>query len=405
MIKNASDSRMKERVGLLVGLMVCLMTVAFSSIGIYTPAMPAIARDLGVGHAEVQATLGIYLAAFAIGQLLYGPYSDRYGRRPALFVGLAIYVAGSILCMTAPSIEMLMVGRGVQALGGCAGPVLSRAILRDLFDRDEGARIMAYIGLVMGVAPAFAPVFGGYLEVAFGWRSIFILLTLLGAIVLGLMIWLLEETNQSPHGSKRDGFLSMVLEYPRILRSRAFIGYTLVTGFSMGTIFVYVAAAPFVLIDVLHVPPDVYGWYALIPTGANIAGSFLAGRFTMRAGGDRMILIGTGFILAGGLGMLFFVALGVLSVATVVAPMCFIHLGAGMMFPSATQSAVAMFPQRAGTASSLNGFIQMLIAALAVTLVGYLPGHSQLPMALMMAGSAILTALFIPLSRTRPRPA
>lgn len=394
---------MKDRVGLLVGLMVCLMTVAFSSIGIYTPAMPAIARDLGVGQAEVQATLGIYLAAFAIGQLLYGPYSDRYGRRPALFVGLAIYVAGSILCMTAPSIEMLMVGRGVQALGGCAGPVLSRAILRDLFDRDEGARIMAYIGLVMGVAPAFAPVFGGYLEVAFGWRSIFILLTILGAIVLVLMIWLLEETNQSPHGTKRDGVLSNVLEYPRILRSRAFLGYTLLTGFSMGTVFTYVAAAPFVLIDVLHVPPDLYGWFALIPTGANIGGSFIAGRFTMRIGGERMILIGTGFVLAGGLAMLLFVVLGVLSIATVVGPMCLIHLGVGMMFPSATQGAVAMFPQRAGTASSLNGFIQMMVGALAATLVGYLPGESQLPMAMMMAGSAILTALCIPLTRTRPR--
>jgi DHA1 family bicyclomycin/chloramphenicol resistance-like MFS transporter len=396
---------MKERVGLLIGLMVCLMTVAFSSIGIYTPAMPAIARDLGVGQAEVQATLGIYLAAFAIGQLLYGPYSDRYGRRPALFVGLAIYVVGSIMCMTAPSIEMLMVGRGVQALGGCAGPVLSRAILRDLFDRDQGARIMAYIGLVMGVAPAFAPVFGGYLEVAFGWRSIFVLLTLIGAIVLGLMIWLLEETNQSPHGTKRDGVLSMVLEYPRILRSRVFLGYTLLTGFSMGTVFTYVAAAPFVLIDVLHVPPDLYGWFALIPTAANIAGSFLAGRFTMRLGGDRMILMGTACIVAGGGAMLLFVVAGILSIATVVGPMCVIHLGVGMMFPSATQGAVAMFPQRAGTASSLNGFIQMMIGALAATLVGYLPGESQLPMALMMAGSAVLTAFCIPLTRLRPKTA
>lgn len=390
---------MKERTGLLIGLIVCWMTVAFSTIGIYTPAMPAIARDLGVSQAEVQATLGVYLAAFAIGQLLYGTYSDRYGRRPALFVGLAIYVAGSVLCVVAPSIDMLIIGRGVQALGGCAGPVLSRAILRDLYDRDQGAKLMAYVSVVMGVAPAFAPVLGGYLEVAFGWRSIFVVLTGVGALVLALSIWLLQETNQSPPSVKRGGVLSLALEYPRILRSRAFVGYTLLTGFTMGAIMAYVAGAPFVLIELLEIPPEIYGWYAMIPTFANIAGSFLAGRLTTRLGGERMILAGTAAILLGGLSVLGFALAGVVSVASVMGPMCLIHLGTGLMFPSAMQGAVSLFPQRAGTASSLNGFLQMLISAVGASLVGRMPGDQAMPMAITMAACAVLTALSLLLVR------
>jgi len=323
--------------------------------------------------------------------------------RPALFVGLAIYVVGSVLCMTASSIEMLLLGRGVQALGGCAGPVLSRAILRDLFDRYQGARLMAVISLVMGFAPAFAPVLGGYLEVAFGWRSIFVVLTLLGALVLGLMVWLLEETNQSPHGGRRDGVLSLVLEYPRLLRSAPFIGYTLITGFTMASIFVYVAATPFVLIDMLGLRPDLYGWYAIIPTLANLAGSALATRLTLRLGGEPMILLGGVAILVGGLATLACALVGYITVAAVIVPMCCIHVGSGLMFPSATQGAVSLFPQRAGTASSLNGFLQMQLAALAVT--GLLPGSAHVGMAAMMAAGAVLTVLSIPLSRRRPRAA
>lgn len=394
---------MKDRTGVLIGLIVCWMTVAFSSIGIYTPAMPAIALDLGVSQAEVQATLAVYLAAFAFGQLFYGPYADRYGRRPALLVGLAIYVVGSVLCVTASDVDTLLIGRGIQALGGCAGPVLSRAILRDLFDRDQGARLMAYVGMVMGVAPAFAPVIGGYLEVAFGWRSIFVLLSIIGALVLVLTIWLLKETNQSPHGVKRDGVLTLVLQYPSLLRSRAFVGYTLLTGFVMGATMAYVAGAPFVLINLLGIPADVYGWYAMIPTFANIGGSMVASRILVRVGGDRMILIGTAFVLFGGLAVLGFALAGIVSIAVVMGPMCFIHFGTGLMFPSAMQGAVSLFPQRAGTASSLNGFLQMLIGALGASLVGRMPGDQQMPMALTMGACAVLAVFAMLLTRSATR--
>ena len=247
---------MQERLPLLIFLMVCLMTVAYSTIGIYTPAMPAIAAHFGATAGEVQLTFSAYLIAFSFGQLIYGPLSDRHGRRLAIFVGLAIYVLGSALSALSVSIEMLVVARAVQALGGCAGPVLARAIMRDLFDRDEGARMMAFVAMVMGVAPAFAPVFGGYLQVAFGWESIFWVLTGVGALVLILFIFLLRETHAGSSRAVGGGVLAMLLVYPRLMKSRLFIGYTLNAGFAMATIFVYIASAPFVLIELLDIPPD-----------------------------------------------------------------------------------------------------------------------------------------------------
>ena len=189
---------MKPRVVPLVALMAGLVAVAFVSIGIYTPSMPAIETYIAASSAEVQLTFSAYIIACAVGQLLYGPVSDRFGRKPALYLGLVIYILGCGVCLAAPNIETLILGRGVQAFGGCAGPVVIRAILRDLFSRDEGARLFSFIGLAMGLAPAFAPVSCGLLQVTFGWQSIFVLLTVAGGVMLVLIILFLQESNRSP---------------------------------------------------------------------------------------------------------------------------------------------------------------------------------------------------------------
>jgi len=384
---------------LLIFLMVCLMTVAYSTIGIYTPAMPAIAAHFGATAGEVQLTFSAYLIAFSFGQLIYGPLSDRHGRRPAIFIGLVIYVIGSALSALATSIEMLIVARAIQALGGCAGPVLARAIMRDLFDRDEGARLMAFVAMVMGVAPAFAPVFGGYLQVAFGWESIFWVLTGVGAIVLVLFVLFLKETHTGSNRAVGGGVMAMLMVYPRLMRSRLFIGYTLNAGFAMATIFVYVATAPFILIELLDIPPDIYGWYSLIPTFFNLAGAYVATRYTVRMGGLRMMLYGSIMVFVGSMTMVAFAAIGYLSVFTVVGPMAIVAFGLANVFPSAAQGAVSVAPRQAGAASSLNGFLTMLIASAAVVIVGLLPPGTQIPMAAVVGAMGILTMVSLLLTR------
>jgi DHA1 family bicyclomycin/chloramphenicol resistance-like MFS transporter len=383
---------MKPRVVPLVALMAGLVAVAFVSIGIYTPSMPAIETYFDVSPAEVQITFSAYIIAFAAGQLLYGPVSDRYGRKPALYLGLVIYTLGSALCLVAPNIETLILGRGVQAFGGCAGPVVIRAILRDLFSRDEGARLFSFIGLAMGLAPAFAPVIGGLLQVTFGWQSIFVLLTVAGGVMFVLVVLFLPESNRNPIRSAPllAGFVS---DYPRIMRSIPFIGYTINIGAGMSALFVYIAGAPFVLITMLGVPPDRFGWIVIIPTLFNLLGAAVASQLTLRLGGDRMIYLGTGFIAVAGTVLLSAAFLFQPSVAAIVGPICFGSFGLSLLFPSSAQGAVSLFPERAGAASSLNGFLQMLIVAAATIAVGLMGDGSQFPLVYGVAASALLCVL------------
>ena len=283
-------------------------------------------------------------------------------------------------------------GRGVQAFGACAGPVVMRAILRDLFSRDEGARLFSIVGLAMGAAPAFAPVIGGYLQVTFGWQSIFVLLTVAGGLMLFLIAAFLKESNQSLERSRPllSGFVS---DYPRIMRSLPFLGYTLNIGAAMSAMFVYISGVPFVLINMLGVPPDLFGWFVIIPTMFNLLGAAVASQLTLRLGGDRMVVVGTGFVTAGG-AILLAAALNLEpSVAAVVGPMCLISFGLSMLFPSSAQGAVTLFADRAGAASSLNGFLQMFLVAVATLVVGLLGDGTQFPMVYGVAISGVLSAV------------
>jgi len=277
--------------------------------------------------------------------------------------------------------------------------VVTRAILRDSYSRDRSAQIMAYVGMAIVAAPAFAPVLGGYLQVAFGWQAIFVFLIGLGAFMLVVTWTSLEETNPVRTTAPRSAIRDMISAYPAMLRSRRFLAFTLQTGFGAGAIFTYMAGAPFILIEMLGVRPHNFGWLVMIPSLFNFAGSFVASRLTVRVGGDRMVLFGSAFICAGGLLMLGLALAGVLGIAAIIGPAALILFGLANTWPSSSQGAINAFPERAGIASSLNGFLMMTMAATAMMLAGALRDGTQLPMTYVVAGccvAAFLSVLLIP---------
>ncbi len=372
-------------------IVVVLVTglVAFGAIStdLYLPSLPAIAAHFGVDAGEAQLTLSVFLIGFALSQLVYGALSDRFGRRPVLLVGLVIYVLASIACMLAPSIGLLIAARLLQAVGACAGVVLGRAVVRDVYGRERAARVLSYVGMAMALAPALGPILGGFIQVWFGWRASFLVLALFGATILAGAVTQLPETNQSRDPTLRLG--RQLLNYRSLLQHRAYLGHVLVATCAYSGIFVFISGSSFLLIDVLGLSPEEYGLcFAAIVVGYML-GTLLSGRLTMRLGLERMILIGSLVgLLAGGTAAVLSLA-GVVDLLAVLAPFFLFLVGCGLMLPNALAGAMGPFPTMAGAASALLGFIQMVVAAGIGVAVGQLHDETGRGMALALAVVAI----------------
>lgn len=360
------------------------------ALNIFMPSMPGLARHFQVDYGLVQLTLTVYLIGLGMAQLLYGPLSDRYGRRPVLLCGLSIFCLGSLLCMLAPSIEMLIGGRVLQAIGGCSGLVLGRAIIRDLYDRDRSAAMIGYVTMAMSLAPMFSPALGGYLDTLLGWRASFAFCVLSGILVLGWVLFTLPETLAEPGFG--EGARAMLRSYAGLVRSPAFCGYALQTAFSSGVFFAFIAGAPFVVVTVMGLPSSAYGLWFIVVSLGYLAGNFCTGRFAVRLGVDRMIAIGAIIGLLGILGLAAIGWLGLLTLPGLFLPMAVVALSNGLTLPNGTAGAVSVNPRAAGAAAGLSGALQMLVGAGAAVLVGY--GQdvdpSQYPMIWTMLGSGLL---------------
>lgn len=393
------------RTKLLPILLTALVAFGPISTDLYLPSLPALTRAFGAEATTVQLTLSVFLAGFAASQLVYGPLSDRFGRRPVLLAGVALYLAASIGCALAPSIEALIVGRFFQALGACCGPVLGRAVVRDLYGREQAARMLAYIATAMALAPAIGPILGGYLTVWLGWRSNFWLLAGFGALVLASAALLLGETNRH-----RDPLATrparLAANYLSLVRHRGYVGYALIVASVYSGIFAFISGSPHLFIDALGLSPDRYGMcFAAVVIGY-MAGTFGAGRLTLRLGIDRMIAIGAVLALAGGLAMALFAVAGWLSVATVVAPFSLFMAGAGVILPNALAGGVGPFPTMAGAASALMGFVQMAVAAAVGIAVARFADGTAAPMAVaVLAVAAAAGVAFLTLVRPARRTA
>jgi DHA1 family bicyclomycin/chloramphenicol resistance-like MFS transporter len=371
-----------------IALLVAVAAVSPLGINMYLPSMPGMARAFGVDFTTIQLTLSLYLAAMAVGQLIIGSLSDRFGRRPVLLTGLLVFVIGSLICLSAQNVGALFAGRVVQALGGCAGITLSRAIVRDLYGRNQVASMIGYVTMGMAVAPMLAPTIGGMLDTLYGWRASFVFLMLFGGLALLFTFLSLPETNHNrgTAGSVRQLWHS----YTSLLRSRLFWGYTLAASFISAVFFAFLAGAPYVMIELMGRSPAEYGFYfAIVPSGY-ILGNFVTGRFAGRIGPNRMILIGTVMALLSVAAMAVVFATGVLHPMALFGPMFFIGTGNGLVLPSGIAGAVSVKPDIAGAAAGLSGSLQIGFGALVAPVIGATLSTTVWPLIIIMAVCSLL---------------
>lgn len=372
----------------LIATLVIISTVSPLGINMYLPSMPNMARALGVDSATIQLTLSLYLAAVAVGQLFIGPLSDRFGRRPVLLTGLSFFVVGSFICLMASNVGVLILGRVVQAIGGCAGITLSRAIVRDLYGRDQAASMIGYVTMGMAVAPMVAPTVGGILETFYGWRASFFFLVVYGGLTLIAAFAQVHETNRN-RGLSGSAW-QILLGYASLLRSRPFWGYTLTTSLVSGVFFAFIAGAPHAMINLMGRSPAEYGFYFATVPGGYLLGNFISGRFAGRFGPNRMILAGTILTLASVAAMAAGIGAGFMHPVALFVPMFFVGVGNGLVLPSGIAGAVSVNPSVAGAAAGLTGSLQMGFGALVAPLVGAMIVTSVWPLIIIMAASSLL---------------
>ncbi|WP_421707334.1 multidrug effflux MFS transporter [Algihabitans sp.] len=373
-----------------------LILVAVSAIGplalnLFVPSMPGLQVDFGIPYATAQLTLTLYLIGLAVAQLIYGPLSDRFGRRPVLIGGLWLFVAGSLAAAAAPSIELLIAARLAQSLGGAAGIVLARAIVRDLYGREKAASMIGYITMAWVLAPMVAPTVGGLLDQAFDWRAGFWLLAGAGvAVVLTCHLYLYETHHTR---SLAAGWRGLWGAYRGLLRHPRFNAYALTTGFTSSVFFSFLAGAPYVMVEVLGRSPVEYGlWFVLSGLGY-MTGNGLAGRFSERLGVERMVALGTLLAFLGAAAALGLFLAGFLAPWALFVPMMLVALGNGLAIPNGIAGAVSVDPRLAGTAAGLAGFLQLGLGAATSQSVGFLQSFEPFAVVYVMTLGALLAVL------------
>lgn len=381
-----------------------LLLAAASALGpvamqIMLPAIPIVRESFRISVSNAQLTLSLSMFSIALATLIYGPLSDRFGRRPVMLIGITITTFGSIFCMFAGSIEWLIVGRIIQAAGGAVGLVLARAIVRDVYEADQAAGIIATLVMVMVVMPMLSPLVGGELLVRYDWHSIFYLVAVVSIVMLVLMYRYLPETLAAQVNFT--GVLSMLKGFVTLLRSRTFSAYAFNVAFVSVVFFSFISAAPEIMVSVLKRPPNEYGYYFIMVPAAFMLGNYLTRGYSRKLGIHRMITIGSRLSIAGIMLAIGLHIIGLHHPLALFMPIALTTFGNGISLPNAQAGAINEFPEMAGTASGLTGFLQMALSAVAAQLVALIFNGTVYPMLLLMLVAAIISLWSFSLAKKR----
>ncbi|MBT1154663.1 multidrug effflux MFS transporter [Aminobacter anthyllidis] len=382
MTSDQQDKRpglMSERRVTVVGAV--LAGLGPASLSLFTPAMPEIVDAFGTTEEAVKMTLGLYFAGFALTQLVCGPLSDGYGRKPVTLAFLGIYLVGSLGALVAPSIEVLILSRLLQGAGAAVGLSLSRAIVRDLFAHEQSARILNLITLILALAPALAPTVGGLVMQVFGWHAIFSIMFLMGiAALLTVRLALVETVERDPSRARPQ---AVIRTYGMLLGNSYFLFSSLVIAGTLGAYYTQATVLPFILMDRLGLTPAQFGLAMLFQSASFISGSLVMRSLIPRYGAARMVPVGLAISGAGAVAMTIFLGLYEPTFVSVMLPMAMFVFGNAFVMPAMSVATVAAFPDNAGASASLSGFMQMGSGLLGTVAAGFL-GDAMLGMSVVV---------------------
>lgn len=389
----------------LVGLLVLLLALAGElSMQLYVPALAEVAHAFGSDAATVQASLWVFLLGFGAGQLIFGPASDRFGRRPVLIIGLLLYLGATLAILSVASMAGFTAARLVQALGACASFVVARAIVRDLYPLERVPAVLATITLAVALSVALAPTVGGWLTGRWGWQASFVFLAALGSFLLLGALFFLKESNTQRSATPLS-MAALAGSYAQLLRAPVFLCHALPLGFVYGAMMAYVCAAPFVVRDLLGITTQTLGLIFGGILSGFIIGILLSRLLVKRLGPDRLLSIGAALVLTFAAVTATALIVWGFDLRSVVVPQVLLTLGAGLILPNAVAGAITPYGARAGLAAALVGFLQMAAGAAFGMLAGVLHDGSPQPMlALQLTAAVVAFGLFKGLHAPAPAP-
>lgn len=392
---------MADRLGpALLALVTALTAMGIASMAMYMPSLPAIQAEFGGTVSDTQITLTLFFVGFAFSQLVFGPLSDRYGRRPILLIGLVLYGIATFVCSLAWSIEALQTGRFVQGVMACVGPVVARAVIRDTVGPAGAAAAFAVLGMALAVVPAIAPTIGGFLQEFVGWRATFWALTGASMVLLLVVYLRLQETipERNMDATKP---LRLAKIYWGLLVNPYFMGHALINSFAFAGFFAYITQSPFLFIEEMGVSPNIYGLLMVFTVSGFVTGNFLSGKLVPRLGVRPTTFIACSLMFLGAI--LMFGLSGELTPFNVLFPMTVYTAGFGMSIPGSMAEALRPFPRVAGSASAVLGFLQFGTAALASKITQpFYNGTTTALSGLIFAIAAIGLVQFLWLTRKGP---